>query len=131
MTRFYKLFVVLLLLSVTGCVTVRMPDGSERKYAFVYPTARIKITNNVAQYLTIEDIYGTICDSLSYGESYTAVLSSGPRGYSTGRVVVVVKGYDKFGEYLGSYEKDFYTSSNGVDDYSWLVGYLTKNGGAW
>ena len=106
-----KLFVALIVaVAVSGCATIRMPDGTTQRYVMYQVGVVVRVVNNCAPLLDVERVGGVMVKGLPYGEAASVPLVSAPFGGNNRRMPLMVRGYTDKNEYLGSATREFYVN---------------------
>jgi hypothetical protein len=120
-----KLFIPLMLgLSVSGCLTVHTPTGTQR---FILPQVSVvvRVVNNCAPLLDIWGPTGLLVEGLGYGGVATVPLVSQAFTGNYRYVEAMVQGYNLNKVYLGSESKGFYVDTQqGSRQENWTIEYL-------
>lgn len=125
MKRFlFTWLIATVVISCVRCATIQTPYGTRR---FIMPQVGVvvRVINNCAPLLDIEDVGGVLMAGLPFGESTTVPLVSSPFSGSNRDMPLIVKGYTASREYFGSATQTFHVSTyDGTRKEVWEVNSL-------
>lgn len=141
-----RLFLGFFAVMMTACSTIQVTTGTiddtgacvdVKTFGVKTPRPQVSVVVRVGNdcpatdYITIDDVYGSIIECLPFGRSTTVVLVSKAFTGPYRQMVLISKGFTSTGKYLGSTEKHFGVSTyrGSSFDNSWSVNRLNLPGG--